>query len=466
MLLLWVCLLTAPPVVLDGVDVTGWDTQQLWALADKYFHDGKYAEAIRVQQRIYRLDPEDVESYAVAAWLLWSLGDEPGARRILTSGVAANPNAWDSHWELGYHDLERNGDPERALPSLEQAIAQDGWPPYAIRTLAHAYLYAEQPSLAAEVWERIGENGSAPPGVVNNNLGRALELALRPDLAARSGGVLVGAPHPDAVRILSDVTQETGEVPIRWRRTIALEAAEGADGVPDMRIYLLGSAVVYKKVWSWAAIECDSDRDGRFSPAEMLLDEDGDGFAESLPPIEALQALRKGLTPNECRVLSPDRYELGVDETGAWVPFNVQIADGELTATPACYIATALDSLELRLQVVEAVEQSARYQATAPLPAGVYCANRPGGSLQAEVAVPIADLPPGQYAVALEIGYRTANLDQKLLRDVTLVRDEQGARLTASDAWALYQPPEPPEDSLPAERATPAGATGEQGHKD
>jgi len=328
MLLLWACLLAAGPVVLDGVDVTSMTAQQLWDLADTYYHDGKYAEAIRVQQRICTIDPEDVESYSVAAWLLWSLGDEPAARQMLRAGVANNPKAWDSHWELGFHDLERNGDAARAIPSLEQAVAQQGWPPYAIRTLAHAYLFGEQPGLAAAVWERIGKEGLAPPGIVDNNLGRSLEQALRTDLAARLGGVLSGAPRDEAVRVLSDRIIDVDEPDARWLRTVTLEAADGADGVADMRVYLRGRPVIYKRSWRWVAIECDTNRDGRFAPEELLLDEDGDGMAESLPPLEALRALRAGLSPDHRRVLAPDRYELGAGADGSSVPLTVAVEHG------------------------------------------------------------------------------------------------------------------------------------------
>lgn len=462
MLLLWACLLTAQPVVLDGVDVTGWTTEQLWALADKYYHDGKYLEAVHVQQRICTIDPGDVESYAVAAWLLWSLGDEPAGRRMLLAAVRANPDAWDSHWELGYHDFERNGDPARAIPSLERAVALSGWPPYAIRTLAHAYVYAEEPSRAVPLWERIGRDGLGPPGLVQNNLGRVLEQALRTDLAARSGGVVSGPPRREAVRILSDRITAIDADDAKWVRVTTLEAADGADGVPDMRIYARGSTIIYKKAWHWVAIDCDTDGDGRFGPDETLLDEDGDGIAESLPPIDALRTLREGLSPEQQRLRAPDRYELGAGADGRPVPLDVRLEDGHVMATPAFYLATALDGLVLRLMLVEAVKQEARFVATAPLPPGVYCGNQPGLTAQAAVALPLADLPPGRYAVALQIGYRTATLDQKPLRWCVLVRDEHGATLEAADAWSLFEPDEPPVES-PDERAMPAGG---QGHQD
>ena len=468
MVLLLACLLAAEPTVLDGVDVTGWTTQQLWDLSDKYFHDGQYAEAVRLHQRICRLDPSDVESYGVAAWLLWSLGDEPAARRMLVAGVKANPDTWDSHWELGFHDMERNGDIARAIPSLELAVAQEGWPPYAIRTLAHAYEFAEQPTRAAAVWERIGNDGLAPPGIVNNNLGNDLEMALRSDMAARLGGALVGEPHPERVIVLADRTIEVDDQQEPWVRTIALESADDADGVPDMRITMRGHAVVYKRAWRWVSIDADVNRDGRFSLDEMLLDPDGDGIAESLPDLETMRLWRSGLLENSKRLLTPDRYELGVDSQGRAAPLTVEVRDGRVIARPPCYLATDREGLILRLVLVEAVHHDQTIIATTPLPPGVYCGNQSSGEPRIEVALPLDRLPAGRWAVALEIGYRTAVLDRKLLPWLTLERDAEGATLTRGDAWALFEPPEEPADPQPetSAAAAHAHAANEQGHTD
>ncbi len=223
---LLVCQLLAP-VVIDGVDVTGWTPAQLWTRSDEYFHAGAYDKAVRLQERIMVLDPGDVEAYTVAAWLTWSLGDEPRARQYLDRAVAANPNAWEAHWELGFHLFDRLGAAAEAIGPLARAVALPGCSDPAYRTLAHAYLAAERPSLAVALWTRIAAEKRAPPPVLDINLHKAWSQALRSDSRARAGGVVQGQPS-DILPVLLDEQR----------------LDDDADGFPDRRTQLYADPTV------------------------------------------------------------------------------------------------------------------------------------------------------------------------------------------------------------------------------
>ncbi|NUQ01999.1 MAG: hypothetical protein HUU35_19300, partial [Armatimonadetes bacterium] len=299
-------LLLAAPAAADAEDLTGWTIPQLWAKADEYFHDGRYADAIRLQARIRELDPTDVEAYTVAAWLTWSLGDEPGARRLLQQAVERNPGNWEPYWELGYHLLDRVGDAVAAVPLLEEACQRPPFPDRIRRTLAHAYIYAEQPARAVELWARLRAEKLAPLGVLEVNEPQALRLALRSDLLARNGGAVTGLGTA-LPRVLADSRRDTDGDGFAETRQLDLDDPTRADGRADFRITYRGQRIIYKPVWSWLSMETDLDGDGHFEV--VLHDEDGDGIAESLPtPAE----LRRGrdLPANRRRFAAPDRYEV------------------------------------------------------------------------------------------------------------------------------------------------------------
>jgi tetratricopeptide (TPR) repeat protein len=93
----------------------------LWKQSDKAFHDGDYKTAIGFHRQIVALDPSDVESYSVAAWLIWSLGDGRAATEHLFKGVKANPKsaaAWNALGEN--YDLQQH--PRPAMKSYAQAL--------------------------------------------------------------------------------------------------------------------------------------------------------------------------------------------------------------------------------------------------------------------------------------------------------------------------------------------------------
>ncbi|HEX8833811.1 MAG TPA: tetratricopeptide repeat protein, partial [Abditibacteriaceae bacterium] len=68
------------------------NTSYFWRKSDEAFHAGDYPRAIGLHKAIVALDPADVESYGVAAWLMWSMGSGDEAVAHIKRGLAANPN--------------------------------------------------------------------------------------------------------------------------------------------------------------------------------------------------------------------------------------------------------------------------------------------------------------------------------------------------------------------------------------
>ncbi len=439
---LWLLLLLAPPVVIDGVDVTDWTPRQLWTKADEYFHDGHYEQAIRLQDRIIQLDPSDLEAYTVAAWLIWSLGREPEARRYLERCVAANPTAWASHHELGLHLFERLGLATEALPHLLRATTLPGAPDLVHRTLAHAYYFAEQPSLAVAVWERLRDTGRVPGTILMTNLPKALLLALRSDLQARYAGAISGPPPAALPTVVTDAR------PDRTHRVLDLREAGRTGGPADFRIVYRGRPVINKVAWQWQAMLSRKRPDGTFDETAAIIDEDGDGIAESLPPLAELRRIWRESGPAARRFVAPDRFEIGRDATGRPVPWRVTVTAAGLTVAPPVYVATDDLAPGLRLRLRDTRRRRDSGSVLAALPAGVYCANSASPDEGAPVALslPAEQIPEGRQAVILELLVHGVVLDRKVLAGQVLYRGHGGVQLLTATPGEIEQADEPLRD--------------------
>ena len=93
----------------------------LWKLSDQAFHDGDYKKAIGFHRQIVALDPSDVESYSVAAWLMWSLGDGRAATEHLFKCVKANPKS-AAAWNALAQNYDLQKQPKPAMKSYQQAL--------------------------------------------------------------------------------------------------------------------------------------------------------------------------------------------------------------------------------------------------------------------------------------------------------------------------------------------------------
>ncbi|MBW3637707.1 MAG: tetratricopeptide repeat protein, partial [Armatimonadetes bacterium] len=64
---------------------------KLWRESDVACHAGDYARAVALHRQIVALEPDDVESYSVALWLLWSMEKPAEAVQFIEKGLKANP---------------------------------------------------------------------------------------------------------------------------------------------------------------------------------------------------------------------------------------------------------------------------------------------------------------------------------------------------------------------------------------
>src|SRR5690606_4150513 len=93
----------------------------LWQQSDKAFHAGDYERAVRLHRNIVYFDPTDVESYSVAAWLLWSMEKADESNEHITKGLKANPKNWEM-WDVAgqHYDLQKLH--QLSQPAYEKSV--------------------------------------------------------------------------------------------------------------------------------------------------------------------------------------------------------------------------------------------------------------------------------------------------------------------------------------------------------
>lgn len=267
--------------VLHGEDLSALTVEELWTKADEYWHDGDYESCIALDRRITELDPAETEAYAVAAWLLWSLGRGEEAIAELKRGIEANPENYHLYFELGFHYFGHLKQPEQGLPWLEKAVQYPPYPVYVKRNLAHAYRAAGRYSEALATWEEIRkEEGPLP--LIEHHRQKALREALQSDALAVSGGVLSGRPDPARAPVLlrAEEQDENGDGRAETRRAY-YEDPRDRDQEAD---YL----IVYEDLnfdglhdgWRWLATDADDDGEFDFDSDVWVADLDKDGLAE------------------------------------------------------------------------------------------------------------------------------------------------------------------------------------------
>lgn len=149
-----------------------------WRKSDEAFHEGDYERAIGLHKAIVALTPDDVESYSVAAWLMWSLGRGDDAVQWLHKGIAANPNNWEMWDAAGQnYDLQKKfTDAEDAYGHAVQLITKEDDSQMLRRRYAHAAEKAGDIAASQRTWQDLVRD--FPAEVVNkNNLQRVEALA-------------------------------------------------------------------------------------------------------------------------------------------------------------------------------------------------------------------------------------------------------------------------------------------------
>lgn len=150
--------------------ITASAVNRLWATTDRHWHEGEYNHIIHLCKIVTAGDPEHVEAYSNAGWLLWSMDRDDEAAAIYEDGVKNNRKTYYMYHEAAYFYTQRKKDWKKALIYLEpMAKCKDVTMP-GMHMLAHAYEKTGQPLKALEIWKRAAED--TENGAARHNLNR------------------------------------------------------------------------------------------------------------------------------------------------------------------------------------------------------------------------------------------------------------------------------------------------------
>lgn len=146
-------------------------------MSDKAFHVGDYERAIACHRAIVALEPDAVDSYGVAAWLLWSLDKADEATVFIERGVAANPDDWEMMDEAAQHfDVRKQYQRAATLYKRALELMPKEEPNQMLRRrFAHASEKSGDLETSLSVWRNLAKEFPAEP-VVKNNLARVEQL--------------------------------------------------------------------------------------------------------------------------------------------------------------------------------------------------------------------------------------------------------------------------------------------------
>ena len=141
--------------------------------SDEAFHEGDYPRAIACHRAIIALEPDSVDSYGVAAWLLWSSEKGDEAIALIERGIAANPTNWEMMDEAAQHfDLRKmNGRSAALYKRALELLPKDEPSQMLRRRYAHAAEKSGDLQTSVAVWRALASE-FPDEGVNKNNLTR------------------------------------------------------------------------------------------------------------------------------------------------------------------------------------------------------------------------------------------------------------------------------------------------------
>lgn len=153
------------------------NSEYFWRKADVAFHAGDFERTIALHKAIIALDATDVESYSIAAWLMWSLGRGDEALAHIKRGINANSSDWEM-WDAAgeQYDLQKQYTSARdAYSQAVRILPPDTDSQFLRRRLAHAAEHAGDLKLAESTWRGLTKD--FPNDAVNSsNLSRVEKL--------------------------------------------------------------------------------------------------------------------------------------------------------------------------------------------------------------------------------------------------------------------------------------------------
>ncbi|HXG23253.1 MAG TPA: tetratricopeptide repeat protein [Chthonomonadales bacterium] len=154
---------------------------RLWQLSDAHWHKGEYLHVVNLSRMIVAAQPYDLDTYANAGYLLWSLNRDDEALAWYKQGIRDNPNTAYLYDEVGIFYVTHRRDHAGALPYLEKAASLKDCPPRTLHTLAHAYEKTGKLDKALATWQRAVKHPDNPNrAAAQRNLERLQRLMKKP----------------------------------------------------------------------------------------------------------------------------------------------------------------------------------------------------------------------------------------------------------------------------------------------
>ncbi|MCU7930026.1 MAG: tetratricopeptide repeat protein [Candidatus Thiodiazotropha sp. (ex Codakia rugifera)] len=105
-------------------DLATEDPALIARLADNYFQERNYQQAIELYNRALTINPDDVESYNDLGLSLFYIGQSSRAIDVLRTGVSKQPDFQRIYLTLGFVQAQ-SGEKDGAIEAFEKAIELD-----------------------------------------------------------------------------------------------------------------------------------------------------------------------------------------------------------------------------------------------------------------------------------------------------------------------------------------------------
>lgn len=123
--------------------------------SDRFWHQGDYRSASKLNLMGSYLDPTYEDGYDSSAWLVWSLGYDARAIRIYEAGIKANPNSPVLRSALGQHYVRTNR-PGKALEAFFDSLRLSETAETRL-AIGHCYKKLGYPYLALRQYDKAVE---------------------------------------------------------------------------------------------------------------------------------------------------------------------------------------------------------------------------------------------------------------------------------------------------------------------
>lgn len=126
--------------------------------SDLHWHKGEYCHIVNLDKMIVAAQPDNMDAYANAGWLLWSMNRDAEAIALYDQGLKANPKSYYMFDELGFYYYNRKKDYAKAAKYLAEAAKQPDVKAPTLHLLAHSYEKTGNLKLCLQTWERAKKN--------------------------------------------------------------------------------------------------------------------------------------------------------------------------------------------------------------------------------------------------------------------------------------------------------------------